>query len=125
MAQENEILDKIKSSMTDMQKQMQSTYQGLEGVEVTGKSEGVELTMTCTYKPVNLDIQPQAMQGGIKEFTHRVFQALRNACEQIQKMTQNKTMELLQGMNIPDEIRNISTGGTDKDAKDGGSSTSA
>ena len=32
---------------------------------------------------------------------------MKNLSEEIQKTTQSKTMELLQGMEIPDDIKNI------------------
>jgi DNA-binding protein YbaB len=104
----NMLLEEIRKSMTEMQQQMQTTYLGLENMEITGEFEGITITITCTYKFVNIHIDPKAMQGGLKEFTHRIREAWSRACESVQKATQNKTMELLQNMQIPDEIRNMS-----------------
>ena len=41
--------------------------------------------------------------------------------EEIQKTTQSKTMELLQGMQIPDDIKNLSDGG--EEGGEGGTGT--
>ena len=112
---DNALLDEIQRSMADMQQQMQSTYVGLENIEVTGEADGITITITCTYKFVDIDIQPKAMQGGIKEFKYRIREAWKKACDEVQKTTQAKTMELLQGMQIPDEIRNMSI----EESKDG------
>jgi DNA-binding protein YbaB len=115
MAENNMLLDEIQNSMSAMQQQMQSTYAGLEGLEVKGAADGVEVTITCTYKFVDIDIQPKAMQGGLKEFKYRIREAWKAACDEVQKTTQAKTMELLQGMQIPEEIRNLSVEQTEKD----------
>ncbi len=105
---DNMLLDEIRQSMTDMQTQMQSTYTGLETIEASGESDGVKVTITCTYKFVDIDIQPKAMQGGLKEFKYRIREAWKKACDEVQKTTQSKTMELLQNMQIPEEIRDMS-----------------
>lgn len=124
MADSDMLLNEIRQSMTDMQQQMQSTYTGLENIEVKGESDGVVVTITCTYKFVDIDIQPKAMQGGLKEFKYRIREAWKKACDEVQKTTQSKTMELLQGMQIPDEIRNMSADpatmlGSDDDKRGG------
>ena len=49
-----------------------------------------------------------ALSGGVREFKWRVREAWKDLSEKIQKTTQSKTMELLQTMQIPDEIKNIS-----------------
>ncbi|OGO90113.1 MAG: hypothetical protein A3F10_07075 [Coxiella sp. RIFCSPHIGHO2_12_FULL_42_15] len=112
------LLDEIRKSMMDMQQQMQSTYMGLENIEVAGEADGVIIKITCTYKFVDIDIQPKAMQGGLKEFKYRIREAWKRACDEVQKTTQAKTMELLQGMQIPEEIRNMSIEQTKQDDDD-------
>ena len=86
---DNMLLDEIRQSMTDMQTQMQSTYTGLETIEASGESDGVKVTITCTYKFVDIDIQPKAMQGGLKEFKYRIREAWKKACDEVQKTTQS------------------------------------
>lgn len=108
---ETELLDNIKSSIMDMQTQMQSTYSNLADIKISGESHDktVKITMTATYGFEDIEFDEKAMAGGIKEFKWRIREAWKNLSENIQKTTQSKTMELLQGMNIPDEIRNISS----------------
>lgn len=105
---ENDLIREIQQSMELMQKEMQSTYVNLEKEEVTGEAEGILITISCTYKFIDIDIQPKAMQGGLKEFKYRIREAWKKACDGVQKTTQSKTMELLQGMQIPEEIRKMS-----------------
>jgi len=107
---QNHLLEQIQKSMADMQQQMQNTYTGLQNVHAKGEYEGVTILLSCTYSLIDIDFLPQAMKGGATEFKHRLRQAWSIACEEVQKMTQAKTMELLQGMNIPEEIRNMSMG---------------
>lgn len=113
---ENSLLSEIKNSITAMQQQMQQTYARLGETEVEGTSRDglVKVTMTATYKFKGLKIVDRkafadsAGKFNEKEFEKRLSEALDNLSEQIQKTTQEKTLELLQGMNIPDDIRNIS-----------------
>ena len=107
---DNALLDQIKSSIMEMQTQMQSTYTNLSDLKLTGKShdETVTITMTATYEFVDIDFDEKALQGGMKEFKWRIREAWKNLTETIQKTTQSKTVELLQGMQIPDDIRNLS-----------------
>lgn len=109
----NQLLDNIKSSIVDMQKQMQETYQSLSGINLIGRSDDktVEIEMTPTYTLVDIRFGENALEGGVKEFKWRIRESWKNLMEQIQKVTQEKTLELLQGMQIPDEIRNIDMGG--------------
>ncbi len=103
------LLQDIRSSMEGMQTQMQDTYQGLEGLEVSAKSldETVIVKMSGTGKFVDIDFTENALQGGMKEFKWRLREAFKTATEEVQKVTQEKTMELLNGMQIPDEIKNL------------------
>lgn len=98
-------LGDIQKNMEKMQQQMQSTYGNLESIEIRGESGGITITITCTYKFVDIDIQPSAMQGGMKVFKENIREAWNKACEAAQKTTQSKTMELLKTMNVPDDLR--------------------
>ena len=104
-----QLLDEIKSSIMDMQTQMQSTYADLSKIKLTGESHDktVKITMTATYGFEDIEFDEKALQGGLKEFRWRVREAWKNLSEEIQKMTQSKTIELLQGMQIPDDIKNL------------------
>lgn len=123
MKDENQLLDEIKSSIMDMQEQMQSTYSNLSDIKVSGESHDktVKISMSATYEFDDIEFDQRALQGGIKEFKWRIREAWKNTCEAVQNATQSKTMELLQGMQIPDEIKNISM---DEDGE-GGSGTAS
>lgn len=114
MADDKNLLGEIKSSILDMQNQMQSTYSNLADIKLTGKSNDgtVRITMTATYTFEDIEFDERALQGGVKEFKWRIREAWKNLSEQIQETTQAKTIELLQGMNIPEDIRNL---GVDED----------
>ena len=111
MSDENKLLDDIKSSIMDMQTQMQSTYTNLSDLKLTGESHDktVRIIMTATYAFEDIEFDERALAGGVREFKWRIREAWKDLSENIQKTTQSKTMELLQSMQIPDEIRNIST----------------
>ncbi len=104
-----QLLDEIKSSIMDMQTQMQDTYANLAKVKLTGESHDktVKITMTATYGFEDIEFDEKALQGGLKEFRWRVREAWKNLSEEIQKTTQAKTIELLQGMEIPEDIKNL------------------
>ncbi|PIZ04970.1 MAG: hypothetical protein COY58_01510 [Gammaproteobacteria bacterium CG_4_10_14_0_8_um_filter_38_16] len=108
---ENQLLSEIQSSIMDMQSHMQSTYQNLADIKVSGESSDktVKIIMTATYTFVDIDFNEKALQGGVKEFKLRIREAWENVVKKIQETTQNKTIELLQQMQIPEEIRNLST----------------
>lgn len=108
---ENQLLSEIQNSIMDMQSNMQSTYQNLADIKVTGESSDktVKITMTATYTFVDIDFNEKALAGGVKEFKLRIREAWENVVKKIQETTQSKTIELLQQMQIPDEIRNLST----------------
>ncbi len=108
----NRLLDDIKSSIIDMQKQMQATYSNLTDLKLTGESHDktVKITMTATYGFEDIEFDEKALQGGVKEFKWRIREAWKNLSEAIQKTTQSKTIELLQSMSIPEDIRNITAG---------------
>ncbi|MDP1574059.1 MAG: YbaB/EbfC family nucleoid-associated protein [Coxiellaceae bacterium] len=122
----DDLLSNIKSSIVDMQSQMQSTYQNLADIILSGESSDktVKITMTATYGFHDIEFNEKALQGGVKEFKLRIREAWENLVKKIQETTQAKTMELLQQMQIPDEIRNMSMPtdqqaiGTDKKEED-------
>lgn len=106
----DDLLSNIKSSIVDMQSQMQHTYQNLSDIILSGESgdKTVKITMTATYIFKDIEFNEKALQGGVKEFKLRIREAWENLVKKIQETTQAKTMELLQQMQIPDEIRNMS-----------------
>ncbi|MCX7120524.1 MAG: YbaB/EbfC family nucleoid-associated protein [Gammaproteobacteria bacterium] len=107
---ENKLLSDIQNSIMDMQNQMQSTYKNLADIIVSGEStdKTVKITMTATYTFVDIDFTDKALQGGVKEFKLRIRESWEDVVKKIQEATQSKTMELLQQMQIPDEIKNLS-----------------
>ena len=123
MSSPDDLLSNIKNSIADMQSQMQNTYQHLAEIKVTGEYEGVKITMTATYAFVDIDFNEKALAGGVKEFKLRIRHAWENVVKKIQEATQAKTIELLQQMQIPDEIKNLSAP-TEEDDSEGGSGTS-
>ncbi|OGT43758.1 MAG: hypothetical protein A3F13_08465 [Gammaproteobacteria bacterium RIFCSPHIGHO2_12_FULL_40_19] len=127
----DQLLSDIKNSIMDMQTQMQSTYQNLADIKVSGESSDktVKITMTATYGFEDIDFNDKALQGGVKEFKLRIREAWKNVVEKIQQATQAKTIELLQQMQIPDEIKNLSIPADQqaieqvKDEEEGGTGT--
>lgn len=119
---EDQLLDDIKSSIMDMQNQMQSTYANLSNVKISGESHDktVKITMTATYGFEDIEFDEKALQGGLKEFRWRVREAWKNLSEEIQKTTQSKTIELLQGMQIPEEIKNLNIEDQSGEGSEGG-----
>lgn len=106
----DQLISNIKNSIADMQTQMQSTYQNLGDIKVSGKSidNTVEVIMTATYGFIDINFGNEALQGGVKEFKTRIRESWENVVKKIQETTQAETMKLLQQMQIPDEIRNMS-----------------
>ena len=105
-----DLLSEIKDSILNMQMQMQSTYQNLSDILVTGESadKAVKITLTATYAFEDIDFNEKALQGGVKEFKARIREAWKSAVDQVQQATQSKTVELLQQMQIPEDIKNMS-----------------
>lgn len=119
----DKLLDDIKASIVDMQSRMQNTYASLADIKLIGESrdKSLRIIMTATYAFEDIEMDERALQGGVKEFKWRLREAWKSLSEQIQKTTQNKTMELLTSMQIPDEIRNLSvTDQTEGDEGEGG-----
>lgn len=119
---DSRLLADIKNSIVDMQQQMQSTYSNLADIKISGESHDktVKITMSATYDFEDIEFDERALQGGVKEFKWRIREAWKNLSEEIQKTTQSKTVELLQKMQIPEDIKNI-TG--DEGGEDGSGST--
>jgi DNA-binding protein YbaB len=103
------LLDDIKSSIEQMQAQMQDTYQKLNVTRLTGESTDgkVKLTMTATYIFEDIEMDDDAFAEGPRELKWRIREAFRDLMKKIQERTQEQTMSLLQGMDIPDEIKNL------------------
>lgn len=121
---DNRLLADIKNSIIDMQQQMQTTYSNLADLKITGESHDktVKITMTATYGFEDIEFDERALQGGVKEFKWRIREAWKNLSETIQKTTQSKTVELLQSMNIPEDIRNLSLEEEGRQGGEGGGS---
>ena len=103
------LMGDIKDSIKNMQDQMQDTYQSLSDLRVTGKSNDgtVTITMYANYTFGDIDFDQRALKDGVKEFKWRIREAWQDVTEQIQQATQEKTMALLQGMDVPPEIQSI------------------
>ncbi len=120
MPTSDDLLSEIKSSIAEMQQHMQSTYSNLAELKLSGESNDktIKIIMSATYQFEDIEFDERAFQGGIKEFKWRLREAWKALSENIQKTTQEKTIELLKGMQIPEEIRNLSL--EDKMAENGG-----
>lgn len=107
---DNQLLSEIKNSITDMQEQMQSTYSNLADIKLTGESydKSVKITMSATYNFEGIKFGEKAFGDGVKGLEVRITEAWKDLSEKIQQTTQSKTMELLQSMQIPEDIKNIS-----------------
>jgi DNA-binding protein YbaB len=119
MLPNNPLLDDIKTSIVDMQIRMQSTYTALSQTVITGESQDktVKIHMFATYVFQDIDFDERALKGGVKEFKWRIREAWKDLSDKIQKMTQSKTVELLQSMHIPDEIKNLSVQPEEEDKR--------
>lgn len=118
-----DLLNEIKSSIAEMQQHMQKTYSNLSDLKLSGESSDktIKIIMTATYQFEDIEFDERAFQGGIKEFKWRLREAWKALSENIQKTTQEKTIELLQGMQIPEDIRSLSL--EDKTEDDAGGET--
>ena len=104
-----EMMDEFKTNLEKMQKEMQATYSGLADTTITGTSDDGILTieMTATYQLINWDFDERALQGGMQQFKARLSEAWLDLNGKIQGATQSKTMELLNNMPIPDEMKQM------------------
>ena len=105
----DDLADNIKNSIQGMQEQMQSTYAELGNINITGESHDktVRISMSATYVFDDIDFDEKALQGGVREFKWRIREAWKDLSEKIQQTTQARTLELLQGMDIPEQIREL------------------
>ena len=106
----NELLNGIQESVKDMQKQMELTYERLEKQIITGTSQDgtVEIDITATYSFGGIRFDKEALNGGIDSFKTRIEEAWTIACTKVQETTQSQTVELLQSMDLPKELQEIS-----------------
>lgn len=106
---EEKLLGEIQNSIKDMQDRMQDAYKNLQNRRAIGHSKDKRVTaeFTATYDFVDLDFNSDALEGGVDEFKQRIKEALKEATESVQKITQEQTMELLQNMQIPEDIRGM------------------
>ena len=120
MDDQDKLLDDIRGSIMDMQKEMQSTYETLADTKVVGTSKDgtVEITMLADYTFGDIDFDKKAMADGVKEFKWRIREAWKNVTEKIKEETQKKTMGLLQNMDIPEDIKNMPIEDKSKDKDD-------
>ncbi len=116
---ENSLLAEIKNSILAMQNKMKEAYDHLGGLKISGKSKcgKIEIIMTATYEFEDIKISPHAFADETtgkfspKQFEVRLREAWKNLSDSIRTTTQNKTMELLQNMDIPPDIRKLSEEG--------------
>ena len=106
-----EMMDEFKNNLEKMQKEMQATYSGLADTNIVGTSEDklLRIEMTATYQLVNWDFDERALKGGMQEFKKRLTEAWNDLNTSIQGATQNKTMELLNSMPIPEEMKKMNS----------------
>ena len=107
---EKQLIDQIKNSIAGMQDQMKNTYQQLSSSDVVGKSAEtpspfVQIILKANYEFVDIQFEKNALEGGVGEFKFRIKTAFNDAIKQIKKITQEKTMQLLQGMNMPPHLQ--------------------
>ena len=118
---EQELVNQIKDSIAGMQEDMKATYEKLSSEQIVGKSSEtpdpyVQIILRANYELIDLLFEKEALQGGVTEFKHRIKTAWKDALTQVQQVTQARTMELLQGMQIPEHLRGLDQ----KEAKDEG-----
>ena len=107
---EKQLIDQIKNGIAGMQDQMKNTYQQLSSSDVVGRSNEkpspyVQIILKANYEFVDIQFEKNALDGGVGEFKFRIKTAFNDAIKQVQKITQEKTMQLLQGMNIPPHLQ--------------------
>ncbi|OGT67656.1 MAG: hypothetical protein A3J38_01485 [Gammaproteobacteria bacterium RIFCSPHIGHO2_12_FULL_45_9] len=105
----DKLLNDIKGSIMQMQDHMKTAYEKLSQEIVTGSSPdgSVKIMLTATNEFKDIEISKDAVQGGFVEFKERVKAAFQDVTKRLQETTQAKTLELLQGMPVPEDIRNL------------------
>lgn len=102
-----ELMKELEQSMKDMQKNLEDTYKTMEDMVLSGESHDktVTIKMSATYKFEDIEFDKAALQGGVSEFKWRIREAWKNLSEKIQDATQQKTMDLLGNMNVPENFQ--------------------
>jgi len=115
---EDNILEELKKSMGDMQSSLEGAYKQMEEKELQGKSHDgtVTITMTATYKFVDIDFDERALKGGVKEFKWRIREAWKNLTETITSTTQEQVMDMFKDIPIPESLQDL-TGQDDGDGE--------
>lgn len=110
-----DLLKDLQGSIEKMQSQMQSKYKDLSDTVITGESadKTIKIAMTAVYGFEDIDFDESAMEGGMKEFKWRLREAFRDVLKKIQTHTQAQTMDLLQGMQMPENLKDIGDGSGD------------
>ena len=113
----DELISNIQDSVKQMQGKMTETYKSLSEKQEEGYSadKKVKLIMYADYQLRDIEFGKEALEGGVKEFKLRIHEAWKDVLAKIQKATQEKTMELLQNMQIPEEMQNLSIDEKDDD----------
>jgi len=125
MADDNQGKDKllhdIQDSISSMQNQFKNAYEQLSSELIHGESldKTVKVTMTATYTFHDIEFDESALQGGVKEFKWRIKEAMKDLFDKVQKLTQDRTLSMLQNMPIPQEIKDLPVG---KDEDESGES---
>src|SRR3990167_9826650 len=118
----DKLLNDIKGSIMQMQDHMKTAYEKLSQEIVTGSSPdgSVKIMLTATNEFKDIEISKDAVQGGFVEFKERVKAAFQDVTKRLQETTQAKTLELLQGMPVPEDIRNLQLDTDEGDDGDSG-----
>ncbi len=105
----DKLLHDIQSSITSMQNQFKSAYEQLSNEIISGESldKTVKVSMTATYTFHDIEFDERALQGGVKEFKWRIKEAMKDLFDKVQKLTQDRTLSMLQSMPIPQEIKDL------------------
>src|SRR3989339_1550052 len=105
----DKLLHDIQSSITSMQTQFKSAYEQLSNEIISGESldKTVKVSMTATYTFHDIEFDERALQGGVKEFKWRIKEAMKDLFDKVQKLTQDRTLSMLQSMPIPQEIKDL------------------
>lgn len=104
------LIDELKSSIGSMQERMQKTYQDLSSTKLEGVSadETVKIIMTATYQLVDLDFNEKALFGGLDKLKSRIKEAWEDLGEKIKIATQSQASSLMQNMELPEEMQQLS-----------------
>lgn len=119
--------DDIKSNLLEMQKSMAEAHDKLENTIITGscntvgtedKLPLVQISMTLTNKLDDVVVSPEAIEEGPRKARQHIREALIDLFAKFRDATQSKTMELLENMDFPEELQNLSFDDDDSDDAD-------